>query len=132
MKEFKDFILDDFQKKAIQSVRDNHSVIVSAPTGAGKTIIAEYVIKKCLDEGLSLIYTAPIKALSNQKFREFNELFPGEVGIITGDVNINPFALNGSYSGTITRVSDSQVINVSAGGGLVPTLTVSPLGTDAD
>ena len=47
-------------------------------------------------------------------------------------VNINPFALNGKYSGTITRVSDSQVINVSAGGGLVPTLTASPpaAGTD--
>ena len=92
MKYFIEFKLDDFQSEAINSVRDNCSVLVSAPTGAGKTIIAQYVINKCLEEGKSLIYTAPIKALSNQKFREFNTLFPGEVGIITGDVNINPFA----------------------------------------
>lgn len=92
MKDFKKFKLDNFQKEAFESVKNNYSVIVSAPTGSGKTIIAEFVIKKCLEEGQSLIYTAPIKALSNQKFREFNALFPGEVGIITGDVNINPFA----------------------------------------
>jgi len=92
MKSLTHIQLDQFQEEAIQSVRQNHSVIVAAPTGAGKTIIAEYVINKCLQEGKSLIYTAPIKALSNQKFREFTALFPGEVGIITGDVNINPFA----------------------------------------
>ncbi|MCK4836364.1 MAG: DEAD/DEAH box helicase [Candidatus Aminicenantes bacterium] len=83
------FELDDFQKRAIRAVEKDCSVIVSAPTGAGKTVIAEHVMKKCLNQGDGVIYTAPIKALSNQKFREFNSLFPGKVGIITGDVSIN-------------------------------------------
>ncbi len=87
-----DFPLDDFQKEAIYAVARGHSVLVAAPTGAGKTLIAEYLIKKSLCEDQGVIYTAPIKALSNQKFRDFEILFPGKVGIITGDVNINPQA----------------------------------------
>lgn len=83
------FELDSFQEEAIQAVEKNHSVLVSAPTGAGKTVIAEYVMTKCLKQGQGVIYTAPIKALSNQKFREFSILFPDQVGIVTGDVNIN-------------------------------------------
>lgn len=67
-------------------------MIVSAPTGAGKTAIAEYVINQCLAGGTKAIYTAPIKALSNQKFRDFQETFPDKVGILTGDVSINPEA----------------------------------------
>jgi superfamily II RNA helicase len=90
--EDKNIQLDDFQEKAIAAVEANQSVLVSAPTGTGKTLIAEYVIKKSLMQGLGVIYTAPIKALSNQKFREFERLFPGKVGIITGDVSINPRA----------------------------------------
>ena len=86
------FELDDFQQKAIDAAEKDCSIIVSAPTGAGKTVIAEYVIKRCLNNGYGVIYTAPIKALSNQKFREFQNLFPGQVGIITGDVSINPSA----------------------------------------
>ncbi len=86
------FELDDFQKQAYGAVEKNHSVLVSAPTGTGKTVIAEHVMTKCLYEGKKVIYTAPIKAISNQKFREFKVAFPGKVGIITGDVNINPFA----------------------------------------
>jgi superfamily II RNA helicase len=84
--------LDNFQKEAISAVEANQSVLVSAPTGTGKTLIAEYLIKKSISENRGVIYTAPIKALSNQKFREFELLFPGKVGIITGDVNINPRA----------------------------------------
>jgi len=87
-----DFKLDDFQEKAIAAVGNNHSVLVAAPTGAGKTLIAEYLIKKCLRQDQGIIYTAPIKALSNQKYRDFELLFPGKVGIITGDVSINPNA----------------------------------------
>jgi superfamily II RNA helicase len=86
------FELDDFQKQAIRAVAADSSVLVSAPTGAGKTVIAEYVMEKCLQEGKRVIYTAPIKALSNQKFREFQVLFPDQVGIVTGDVSINPSA----------------------------------------
>ncbi len=84
--------LDPFQKKAIDFLKKGYSVIVSAPTGAGKTLIAEYVIEDCISKGKGVIYTAPIKALSNQKFRDFSYQFPDKVGIITGDVRINPQA----------------------------------------
>jgi superfamily II RNA helicase len=87
-----DFELDSFQKNAIEAVEKGCSVMVSAPTGSGKTVIAEHVIKKCLNRNVGVIYTAPIKALSNQKFREFNGLFPDKVGILTGDVNMNSSA----------------------------------------
>jgi len=87
-----DFKLDAFQQRAIDAVEAGHSVLVSAPTGAGKTLIAEYVMARCLNRGRNVIYTAPIKALSNQKFREFQVLFPNRVGIVTGDVSIQPNA----------------------------------------
>ena len=61
--EFKGFKLDKFQEDAINSIDDKHSVIVSAPTGSGKTLIADYIIDKDLKEGKRVIYTAPIKAL---------------------------------------------------------------------
>jgi superfamily II RNA helicase len=80
---------DPFQNLAIQHINDGYSVIVSAPTGAGKTVIAEHVIQTCLDQGQKVVYTAPIKALSNQKYREFREQSPDSVGILTGDVTIN-------------------------------------------
>jgi len=76
----------------MQFVQQGHSVIVSAPTGAGKTVIAEHVIEECIRRGEKVIYTAPIKALSNQKYRDFETLFPGKIGILTGDVTINPQA----------------------------------------
>jgi superfamily II RNA helicase len=85
-------IYDAFQEKAISYIKEGHSVIVAAPTGAGKTVIAEYVINDCLAKNKKAIYTAPIKALSNQKFREFKSGFPGKIGILTGDVSINPHA----------------------------------------
>lgn len=83
---------DPFQQKAIDYINQGHSVIVSAPTGAGKTVIAEHVINQCLADGTKAIYTAPIKALSNQKFRDFQETFADKIGILTGDVSINPDA----------------------------------------
>ena len=85
-------IYDPFQQQAIDFIDQGHSVIVSAPTGAGKTAIAEYVINNCLKRGEKVIYTAPIKALSNQKFRDFREDFGDKIGILTGDVGINPTA----------------------------------------
>lgn len=83
---------DLFQQKAIDYIKENHSVIVSAPTGAGKTAIAEYVINDCLAKNRYAVYTAPVKALSNQKFRDFQETFKDKIGILTGDVSINPRA----------------------------------------
>ncbi|MCF7873632.1 MAG: DEAD/DEAH box helicase [Candidatus Omnitrophica bacterium] len=83
------FQLDPFQKKSIQLTKDQNSVIVSAPTGSGKTLIAERLIEDCIKKEEGIIYTAPIKALSNQKFRDFGKKYPNKVGIVTGDVSIN-------------------------------------------
>ncbi len=85
--------LDEFQVEAIQALDNHRSVLVSAPTGCGKTLIAEYAVEKTLEEGKRIVYTAPIKALSNQKYRDFRHRFGAEkVGIQTGDVTINPDA----------------------------------------
>ncbi|MDD5432703.1 MAG: DEAD/DEAH box helicase [Candidatus Omnitrophica bacterium] len=85
-------IYDRFQQEAIDHINNGHSVIVSAPTGAGKTAIAEHVILSSLENKVGVIYTAPIKALSNQKFRDFQNQFKENIGILTGDVSINPEA----------------------------------------
>ncbi|KAI0985107.1 hypothetical protein GJ496_004905 [Pomphorhynchus laevis] len=89
-KEYK-FILDPFQKEAILCLDNNESVMVSAHTSAGKTVVAEYAIAMALKEKQRVIYTTPIKALSNQKYRELFSEF-GDVGLMTGDVTINPTA----------------------------------------
>lgn len=85
--------LDRFQIESIHSIENNHSVVVSAATGTGKTLIADYVIDKYLKLDKKLIYTAPIKALSNQKYNDFRHQYgEDKVGILTGDVTINPEA----------------------------------------
>ena len=87
---YKQFTLDPFQEEAIESFLNNHSVVVSAATGTGKTLIADYIIDKDIKEGKRVIYTAPIKALSNQKFKQFRtEYGVDKVGMMTGDVVIN-------------------------------------------
>ncbi|OGX01460.1 MAG: hypothetical protein A2062_06340 [Omnitrophica WOR_2 bacterium GWA2_44_7] len=85
-------IYDRFQQEAIDFINQGHSVIVCAPTGSGKTAIAEHVIEQSLHANQKVIYTAPVKALSNQKFRDFQKQHPDKVGILTGDVSINPDA----------------------------------------
>jgi len=85
-------IYDPFQQEAIDYINQNYSVIVSAPTGSGKTAIAEYIIENSIKNKIGVIYTAPIKALSNQKFRDFQVQFGEDIGILTGDVSINPAA----------------------------------------
>lgn len=85
------FILDPFQKETIICIENNQSVLVSAHTSAGKTVCAEYAIARSLSKKQRVIYTTPIKALSNQKYREFHEEFQ-DVGLVTGDVTINPTA----------------------------------------
>ncbi|MFH1023391.1 MAG: DEAD/DEAH box helicase [Planctomycetota bacterium] len=89
---FRGLVLDDFQVKAIEALDRGESVLVTAPTGAGKTLIAEYAIEKCIAEGKRIIYTSPIKALSNQKFRDFLREHGDTVGIVTGDVSVHPHA----------------------------------------
>lgn len=86
-----EFTLDPFQREAILCVENNQSVLVSAHTSAGKTVVAEYAIAQSLKGKQRVVYTTPIKALSNQKYREFYEEFR-DVGLITGDVTINPSA----------------------------------------
>jgi ATP-dependent RNA helicase HelY len=84
------FTLDAFQNEAISHIAAGSSVIVSAPTGAGKTLIAEFAIFKALAEGQRVAYTTPIKALSNQKYADFCRQFgEAQVGILTGDVQVN-------------------------------------------
>lgn len=90
---YKNLILDQFQEDAVKAIDKDKSIIVSAPTGCGKTVIAEYAVEKAMQENKKVIYTSPIKALSNQKFRDFREMFGDDkVGIQTGDVVINPNA----------------------------------------
>ncbi len=90
--DYKGVTLDPFQERAIRVVDAEESLLVAAPTGAGKTLIAEYAIERCLEQGVRALYTAPIKALSNQKFRDFRALYGDRIGIKTGDVTINPDA----------------------------------------
>ncbi len=91
--QFQNFTLDRFQEEAVAAVEKNNSVLVSAPTGSGKTLIADYIIDKDLKGEKRVIYTAPIKALSNQKYRDFKEQYgEDKIGLVTGDLVINPTA----------------------------------------
>src|SRR5438105_9523493 len=82
--------LDDFQIEAIRALSNHHSVLVAAPTGTGKTVIGEFGIFMARKYGGQAIYTTPIKALSNQKFRDFRARWGDqEVGLLTGDVVVN-------------------------------------------
>ncbi|KAH9606013.1 hypothetical protein KSS87_021032 [Heliosperma pusillum] len=85
------FTLDPFQAEAIKCLEHGESVMVSAHTSAGKTVVALYAIAMSLRNKQRVIYTSPIKALSNQKYREFKEEF-SDVGLMTGDVTIDPNA----------------------------------------
>lgn len=85
------FKLDPFQSLSVASIERDESVLVSAHTSAGKTVVAEYAVAQCLKRNQRVIYTSPIKALSNQKYRDFEAIF-GDVGLMTGDVTINPTA----------------------------------------
>ena len=81
---------DDFQIRAMDSLDSNASVLVAAPTGSGKTLIAEYGIARARSQKKRAFYTTPIKALSNQKFRDLGDLYgPHNVGLVTGDNAVN-------------------------------------------
>ncbi|KAG7225447.1 hypothetical protein INR49_027441 [Caranx melampygus] len=83
------FELDVFQKQAVLRLENHESVFVAAHTSAGKTVVAEYAIALSQKHMTRTIYTSPIKALSNQKFRDFKNTF-GDVGLLTGDVQLSP------------------------------------------
>ena len=81
------FALDPFQREAITHLAEGRSVLVAAPTGTGKTIVAEFGIWLARNQGKRVIYTAPLKALSNQKFRDLRARYgPQAVGLVTGDI----------------------------------------------
>jgi len=85
-----DFVLSDFQKYAIQSIIDGDHTLVTAHTGSGKTLPAEFAIEHFTNQGKKVVYTSPIKALSNQKYYEFTQKYPNiSFGIFTGDIKIN-------------------------------------------
>ena len=84
------FPLDAFQQDAIAAINQGQSLVVSAPTGSGKTLIGEYAIHRALAHGRRVFYTTPLKALSNQKLRDFRQQFgPKRVGLLTGDLSLN-------------------------------------------
>ncbi len=84
------FELDDFQLTAFKAIESDKNVLVSAPTGSGKTVVADFGIFATSKRGLRSIYTTPIKALSNQKYRELIDRYGSErVGLLTGDNAIN-------------------------------------------
>ena len=87
------FLLSDFQKYAIESIVTKNHILVTAHTGSGKTLPAEFAIEYFTKQNKKVIYTSPIKCLSNQKFYEFTKKYPNiSFGIITGDIKINPEA----------------------------------------
>ncbi|MFH0700947.1 MAG: DEAD/DEAH box helicase [Candidatus Woesearchaeota archaeon] len=91
--QYKNLTLDPFQEDAIKAIEGNNSVVVSAPTGSGKTLIADFIIEQHKNDTKRIIYTAPIKALSNQKYRDFSKDYgEDKVGLMTGDLVINPTA----------------------------------------
>ncbi len=84
------FELDEFQHQAIAALNAGKSVVVCAPTGSGKTLIGEYAIYRALSRGKRVFYTTPLKALSNQKLRDFSGQFGADnVGLVTGDLSLN-------------------------------------------
>jgi superfamily II RNA helicase len=87
------FPLSSFQKHALEAILEGHHILVTAHTGSGKTLPAEFAIEHFVKNKKKIIYTSPIKALSNQKFYEFRQKFPHiSFGILTGDIKTNPEA----------------------------------------
>ncbi|MEN9225674.1 MAG: DEAD/DEAH box helicase [Thermostichus sp. DRC_bins_24] len=130
------FELDEFQIRAIQILAAGESVVVCAPTGSGKTLIGEYAIYRALAHGKRVFYTTPLKALSNQKFRDFGQQFgPERVGLLTGDISINreapilvmtteifrnmlygtPVSLAVCAAGSLARMADEEVAEAMLG-----------------
>jgi superfamily II RNA helicase len=118
------FELDAFQTEAIAALDAGKSVVVVAPTGSGKTLIGEYAIARAIARGKRVLYTTPLKALSNQKLRDFREQFGvDKVGLVTGDLCINREApilvmtteiFRNILYGTFTEVIETALTDVEA------------------
>ncbi len=82
--------LDDFQRRGARALEEGRGVLVCAPTGAGKTVVGEFAVSLALAHGTKCFYTTPIKALSNQKFHDFQDTYGEDaIGLLTGDQSIN-------------------------------------------
>jgi superfamily II RNA helicase len=117
-----DFPLSDFQKYAIEAIATGNHTLVTAHTGSGKTLPAEFAIRHFVDAGKKVIYTSPIKALSNQKYYEFTHKYPEiSFGLLTGDIKTNPAAqvlimtteilMNRLYIDTTAAIPAASLIN---------------------
>lgn len=117
------FELSHFQKYAIESIVEGCHSLVCAPTGSGKTLVADFALEYFVSLGKKVIYTSPIKALSNQKFNEFSIKYPHiSFGILTGDIKTNPEAdvlimtseilLNQLYSSTVSNKSTHFTMDI--------------------
>lgn len=118
------FPLSSFQKYAIEAIVEGNHILVTAHTGSGKTLPAEFAIEYFVSQGKKVIYTSPIKALSNQKFYEFSLKFPHiSFGILTGDIKTNPEAdvlimtteilMNTLYSKNVKEETSNMLVNKS-------------------
>ena len=112
--------LSDFQKYSIHAVIEGNHSLVTAHTGTGKSVPAEFAIQYFTQKGKKVIYTSPIKALSNQKYHDFTQKYPNiSFGIMTGDIKVNPDAdvlimtteILMNYLFTLNK-SDSQKTNL--------------------
>lgn len=107
------FKLSEFQKHAIEGIVTGNDILITAQTGSGKTLPAEFAITFFTGKGKKVIYTSPIKALSNQKFHEFTQKFPHiSVGLLTGDIKMNPTA---DLLIMTTEILQKQLYNKASG-----------------
>lgn len=105
------FPLDPFQEEAIAHLATGESVMVAAPTGTGKTVVAEFGVFRAARSGFRVMYTTPVKALSNQKFRDLREQYGHSVGLLTGDIIENP---HGSIMVMTTEVLRNMLLQTPA------------------
>ena len=126
--------LDAFQKEGIYRIYKNENILITAHTGSGKTVLAIYAIANCLKKNKKVIYTSPTKSLSNQKYAEFvekfsnDELLSGSIGIMTGDIKMNPDAqciimtteiLRNILYKTSTHIQNLSLINIEDIGAVI-------------
>src|SRR5262245_30925190 len=109
--ETRGFSLDAFQQRALDAVDADRNVLVAAPTGSGKTVVAEYAVERALEAGAKAFYTTPLKALSNQKYGDLARVHGHrQVGLLTGDNSVNS---DGPVVGMTTEAPRSMIYAAS-------------------